>query len=224
MTILQKLLFASILLGSATACFAQPKQPAKPAITPDKTAEAMGVVWKKQIARVIDMGEKTDVGSQKISDVSSETTLIEMFVNLIKGNKILAYTNSDHNFSTRLTVAELNRITTGKKDTVLTTDPVTNKNVSKIITHDFNLNSIHKFMIFEEWSCYPANGKTEIQVIGLAPLKDVFNDDGSFKNSSPMFWLKFSDISAILVRYQQYHPNNTLAGHIWDDYFAADKK
>ncbi len=180
-----------------------------------------GVVWKKQIARVIDMGEKSGSSSKTISDVSSENTMMDMFINLIKNNKIIAYANTDHNFTTRLTVGELNKMLLMRRDTVLTTDPKTGKTVSKINNKDINVDSVHKFRILEEWTCYPATGKSEIQIIGLAPLKDDYNEDGTFKSLHPMFWLKFSDISAILARYQQYHPNNTLAGRIWDDYFIA---
>ncbi len=191
---------------------------------PAPAADGPALVWKKQIARVIDMGAKNDIGSERISDVSSENSLMDMFVNLIRGNKVIAYTNSDHNFTTKLTVAELNRILSGKKDTMLVIDPVTGKTTTKIIQKDVNLDAIHKFKILEEWSCYPATGKTEIQIIGLAPLKDVVADDGTVHGVQPLFWLRFNDISAILVRYQQYHPNNTLAGHVWDDYFSGDGK
>ena len=198
--------------------------PPPPAPRPAVASEGPALVWKKQIARVIDMGAKNDIGSQRISDVSSENSLMDMFVNLIRGNKIIAYTNSDHNFTTKLTVAELNRILAGKKDTVLTVDPVTGKTTTKVTQKDVNLDAIHKFKILEEWSCFPATGKTEIQIIGLAPLKDVVADDGTVHGVQPLFWLRFNDISAILVRYQQYHPNNTLAGHVWDDYFNSDGK
>src|SRR4051812_19132322 len=98
MKVLQGIIFASILLMSVSPGFAQPKAPAKAPVAAARPEDAPGVVWKKQIARYIDMGEKNDVSDRRISDVSSENTLIEMFVNLIKNNKILAYTNTDHNF------------------------------------------------------------------------------------------------------------------------------
>ncbi len=199
------------------------KAPVAPT-TPAPAADGPALVWKKQIARIIDMGPNSDANTQNISDVSSENTLIDMFVNLIRGNKVLAYTASDKLFTVKLTIAELNKILAGKKDTVLLTDPVTNKTSTKITQHELVLDSVHKFKILEEWSCYPATGKTEIQIIGLAPLMNVYNDDGSTRGTTPMFWMRFNDISAILARYQQYHPNNTLAGHIWDDYFTNSLK
>lgn len=209
-----------ILLFCASVAYAQPKAAAGGAAKPDEAAQS--AVWKKQIVRVVDMGLKADV-SGHLADANTENTLIEMFVNLIKSNKIVAYTGNGNAFVTRLTVSELNRILAGRKDTVLTTD-ANGKTVSKVTSHELRLDSVHKYRILEEWSCFPATGKTEIQVIGVAPLKDNFNDDGTYRNSTPLFWLKFNDVSAILVRYQQYHPNNTLAGHIWDDYFNSDSK
>ena len=217
-----KLLLLGTLIFVGGNIFAQ-KSAAPAAPAPPKPEEATTLVWKKQVARVIDLGVKNDAGNARISDVSAENTLMDMFVNLIRGNKVLAYTGTGAAFTTKLTVAELNRILAGKKDTVLVTDPVTNKTTTKIVQHEFKLDSVHKFRVLEEWSCYPASGKTEIQTIGLAPLRDVYGDDGTYRGTQPMFWLRFNDISAILARYQQYHPNNTLSGHIWDDYFSNMK-
>ena len=217
-----KLSIVVMLFAAGTAFAQKSAKPAQPPTPSPVVADAgPALVWKKQIVRVVDMSEKSDVSSQRISDVSSENTLIEMFVNLIRNGKVVAYVNSDHNFTTRLTIAELNKMLAGKKDTVLTTD-AKGKTISKVISHDLNLNTIHKFRVLEEWSSYPSTGKTEIQTIGIAPLRDVMNDDGTSQGMQAMFWLRFVDISAILVRYQQYHPNNTLAGHIWDDFFKSD--
>lgn len=213
-----KLLLLAVMAFVSSNAFSQ--KTAAPVATNAKPEDGAALVWKKQVARVIEMGPKSEAGNQNISDVSSENTLIDMFVNLIRNNKILAYTGSGGLFATKLTIADLNKMLAGKKDTVLLTDPVTNKTTTKIVQHDLILDSVHKFKILEEWSCYPATGKTEIQIIGLAPLMNIYGDDGALRGNQPMFWLRFNDISAILARYQQYHPNNTLSGHIWDDYFT----
>ena len=187
----------TIFSFAGTSAFAQ--KPAAPAPPPPaaKPADAGGIVWKKQIVRIIDMG-KVDTSAHHISDVSTENSLIDMFVNLIKGGKITAYTSNDHNFTSRLTIADFNKMAGN---------------------HELNSETVHKYKVLEEWSCYPTTGKTDIQVIGMAPLKDLDGD-----NTQVTFWLRFSDISAILARYEQYHPNNTLAGHIWDDYFWTETR
>jgi Gliding motility associated protein GldN len=172
------------------------QKPAAPAAPAAHSGDAGGVVWKKEIVRIIDMG-KMDTSGHHVDDVSSENSLIDMFCNLIKGGKITAYSSSDHNFTSRLTMADFNKMSAN---------------------HELNPESVHKYKILEEWSCYPATGKTEVQVMAIAPMKDAG------ETANVCFWLRFSDISAIMARYEQYHPNNTMAGKIWDDYFWVETR
>ncbi len=40
------------------------------------------------------------------------------------------------------------------------------------------------------------------------------------------FWqtaMEAEDVKTLIARYDQYHPNNTIGGRIWDDYFQAKK-
>ncbi len=181
------------------------------------------MVWKKQVTRMIDMREKDDTIEHHLRDVSRYTTLLEYMIKEINAGKLTAYSNCDGGlFTQKLTAKELEQQMSSKPDTVTITDPVTGKEVVKVITRDFNFDIVHKYRLKEEWTLDPNTGKTQIQIVGIAPIKEIFGENGSFRGYQAMFWLHFNEARAAITQYELYHPNNTIGSHIWDDYFTSD--
>lgn len=196
----------------AVAPVTQPEAPAIP-----------GPVWKKQITIDIEMGEKIDSNVHRLRDASPNNTLLEMFAIGIKTGKISSFYTSDFSMATRINVKDFGKLFVGKQDTIAERDAA-GRYREKIIRKDFNYASIHKYRVLEEWTSYPAIGKTEIQIIGIAPLKDMMGSDGLNQGEEPIFWVHYTDdIKSILTRYNEYHPNNTLGGRLWDAYFTSQK-
>ncbi len=180
-------------------------------------------IWKKQVAREIDMREKEDTKVHHLKDVTFDTTLAEMITSAAKSGKIAAYSNFDH--VTKLTKIEVDQILFGDKpDTVTLTDPIDKHEIQKIIYHDFNFDAVHKYRILEDWSFNTATGNTDIHIVAVAPVREIYGEAGDFRGVQAMYWVHYTDILDILARYEHYHPNNTFAGHIWDDYFLSEVK
>ena len=179
-----------------------------------------GPVWKKQITHDIEMGEKVDSNVHRLREANANNTLLEMFAIAIKNGKISSFYTSEFSMATRIKVTDFGKLFVGQADTV----PVRNaagKFVPKIIHKNFNYAGVHKYRILEEWTSYPGIGKTEIQIVGIAPLKDMTGEDGKVNGVEPLFWVHYTeDIKAILLRYDEYNPNTTLGGQLWADYFS----
>lgn len=206
----------------APAVHPRPKAPV-PAEKPADAPVIPGPVWKKQITRDVEMGEKVDSNVHRLRDASPNNTLLEMFAIGIKTGKISSFYTSDFSMSTRINAKDFNKLFVGKSDTLAVRD-ASGRYVSKVVRKDFNYADVHKYRILEEWTSYPAVGKTEIQIVGIAPLKDIYGDDGTHHGVDPIFWVHYTDdIKTILARYDQYHPNNTLGGRLWDEYFMSQK-
>ena len=204
----------------------RPKAPAPAAKPVENSTPAgyTGPVWKKQIVRDIEMGEKIDSSVHRLRNASPDNTLLEMFAIGIKTGKISSFYTSDFSMATRIRPTDFDKLFVGRPDTIAVRD-ASGKYVPKIVRKNFNYSEAHKYRILEEWTSYPGIGKTEIQVVGIAPLKDIKGDDGTPHGVEPIFWVHFTDdIKAIVARYEQYHPNNTLGGHIWDEYFNSSQK
>ncbi len=208
--IVKGLIVAFLLLGTSMA-YAQ------------KT-KSSGTVMKKQVFRELDMQTKEDTKVHHLRDVSNDTTLIEMILKEIKAGRITAYSNYDHSFTTKLTVKEINDMLIAKPDTVMLVDPVTGGETIKIINHDFDPDAVHKYRLLEEWTFDPSTGNTDIHITGVAPLREIFNEGGTFRGMQAIFWIHYNELVGVLAHYEQYHPDNSLALHIWGDYFLSDVK
>jgi hypothetical protein len=181
-------------------------------------------IWKKEVARMIDMGEKEDTIVHHLRDANQDSSFIVMVINAIKAGQLAAYSNVDHSFTTKFTAADLNNLIAPRIDTVIVTDPVTNDEIPKVIRRDFDMDVIHKYRILENWAFDPATGKTGIIIEGIAPIREIYGDDGVFRGVQAIFWLKYDDVRGILAKCEQYHPNHNLNTLIWDDYFLSDAK
>ena len=178
--------------------------------------------WKKKVGRVIDLSEKENDVTHHNKDAKPKPTLLEMMADDIKSGKLDAYSTFDCSFTTKLSAAELKNMTTSKVDTIVVVDPVTGKEMTKLVRKDCDYSAIHKYRILEEWTFDPHTGRTEIQITGIAPIREIYNEDGAFRGVQAMFWVKYNDARSIIAGYEQYNPGNTIAGHIWHDYFSND--
>jgi gliding motility-associated GldN-like protein len=190
----------------------------------NSAATSSDKVWRKDVARMIDMAEQEDTVVHHLKDANSDSSFIVLVINAIKAGQLTAYSNVDHSFSTKFTIADLNQIIAPKRDTVVVTDPVNGDEIIKIVVRDFDFDMIHKYRVLENWAFDPASGKTEIQIAGIAPIREVIGDDGAFRGIQALFWLKYDDVKGILARCGKYHPTRNLNTLTWDDYFLSDTK
>ncbi len=182
-----------------------------------------GKVWKKRVIRTINMQIPEDKKTHHLKSAGNDTTITELLVNAAGAGKLTVYSNIDDNFSTKQSATEVKDMLSPKKDTVTMTDPVSGKEVMKIVSMDINYDAIQKFRILEEWTYNPGTGKTDIQITGIAPVKDVFVGD-NLRGSMAIFWVRYQDALPVIAHYEQSHPTNTFSSHIWDDYFLSDVK
>ena len=107
-------------------------------------------------------------------------------------------------------------------DTLMIVDPVTGLEKLFVPDKDPHFERMAKLRILEDWTFDLIAGKTDIQIVGIAPVQDVYGDDGVYRGSKGMFWVKYNDARSIIARYERYHPENTIAAKIWYDYFLSD--
>ena len=179
-------------------------------------------VWKKKVTRMIDFREKEDTMKHHLNDANSDKAILELMAEAVNNGKISAYSTWDNEFKIKLTKEQFSRLFTTRTDTAILKDPVTGEQITKVIRFDFDYSLIHKYRILEEWTFDASTGKTNIETLGICPMKDIFNDDGAFRGVQGMFWLHYKDANAAIANYEVYHPDNTLATHIWNDYFGPD--
>jgi Gliding motility associated protein GldN len=212
MTQNRKLLPALVIALLSAAIYTAPAS----ARTPE------GKPWKKQVVRLINVKEKEDTVKHHLKDVSHNKSLAELMINAIYDGKLAAYSNGDDEyFTTKLTPARVKEMLTPRPDTIMVTDPVTGSELMKVVTRDLDYDMLTKFRVLEDWTFDPNTGNTDVKILGIAPIKLVYGEDGAYRGSMAIFWIKYADALPILERYDRYHPSNTFSNRIWNDYFSA---
>lgn len=178
------------------------------------------VMWKKRVWREIDTREKQNVGFRFPGDENSGGGyFIEILLDAVKKGKVKAYSNLDDRFTQALTKDQVMQMLIGKKDTVTVIDPETGKEKIVITDRVFNPEVVTKYRIKEDWIVDRNLGKEVVRIVGIAPLIDIMNEDGSFRASQPMFWLYYPEIRDVLSQYEVFNPENDVARITWDDFF-----
>ncbi len=177
------------------------------------------------VIRTVDMRQTDDTIRHHLVDQNfGDSALGQIFVAAILEGKIAAWEVYSNLFSKKLTNPEILKMVTNKPDTMFENESNGNgTEIIKCFTRDFNYSAMSTYKILEEWSFDTRTGKTEIQIEAMAPVLNVYVD-GIFRGFNTMFWLKMDEVKDIIARYEQYHPDNTFAMHIWNDYFLSDVK
>lgn len=177
-------------------------------------------LWKKRVTRLIDIRQPGEAKTTNTVGV----TLLETLVKEMQSGKLDGYSNIDNEFSTKLSADAMKEMTATKTDTVYTVNAKTKKKEKRIVQRNLNYNLIYKYRILEEWVFDPATLQTEIQITGIAPIREVYGDDGSFRGNQSIFWIKYGAVQSLLAKYEQEHPDNRLTTLIWKDYAKNEPK
>jgi gliding motility associated protien GldN len=180
------------------------------------------IMWKKRVWREIDTREKQNAAFRFPGDENTGGGyFIEILIDGIKKGKIKAYSNFDDRFTSALSKEQILEMLIGKPDTTYVTDPSTNETIMKVSRKDFNPELITKFRLKEDVIFDRNVGKMVVRIIGIAPYKDVLNDDGSYRASQALFWLYYPEIRGLLAQYEVFNPENDVARMTWEEFFEG---
>jgi len=180
------------------------------------------ILWKKRVWREIDTREKQNIGFRYQGDENTGGGMfIEILIDAIKRGYITAYSVNDDRFTAELTKDQLIEQLTLKPDTQQIEDPVSGQMITKIIRKDFKPEEITKFRIKEDWIFDRNEGKMVVRIVGIAPVKDVYGDNGDFRGQQAMFWLYYPDIRGVLAKYEVFNPQNDVYRYTWDEFFES---
>ncbi len=181
-------------------------------------------VWKKIVSREIEFTGTNAKEKDKSGKVKKPVTLAKMMADAIGSGKAIGYSNLDMTLATRLTDYELDDILGRREERIEIEDPITGKAVVKVIKRDVDYSFIDRYRILEEWTFDPRTCKTQVIMLGIAPVRKVYGDDLVFRGVQGMFWLHYSDAKAVLDKYDMLHPDNTVSNAIWADNFSKPAK
>jgi gliding motility associated protien GldN len=185
-------------------------------------------VYRQRLWREIDVHEKMNLPfSYKADDDNGNQRFINILLGAIKSGELTAFSPIDDRFTTPVTLKEITEQLVGKP--VIKSvpnwaeDPDGSKGIMKdtTIINMFNPDDIEKYWIKEDVVFDKESSRLHVRILGVAPLKTIKNDDGSFRDVTPLFWVYYPDMRPLLARYEAYNGKNYGARLSWEELFES---
>ncbi len=169
------------------------------------------VFWEKRIWRIIDVREKMNKHF-----TWPELPFINVILDAAMEDQIQLYSTIDDKFKTELEVDEVSSMGTSV-DTIITFDPDTYEEKIKVVRNDLNWEDIKRFRLKEVWFFDEETSMMLVRILGVAPLKEEYDDNGNFKFEYPMFWAYYPDCRELFARNEAFNPMNDAQRMSWED-------
>lgn len=183
------------------------------------------VMFAKRIWEDIDLREKINLplyypltesnGMKSLFNVIRDALLIE--------GSITAYstgvTGQEDDFREPLLVSDVKGILE-KTDTTYTPDPDTGELVPVIQNIKIRSEDITRYRVKEDWFFDKQRSQRYIRIIGIAPQKERYNEDGEPTGAfETLFWLYFPECRYVFANWDSFNRQNDAARLSFDDLF-----
>jgi gliding motility associated protien GldN len=180
-------------------------------------------LFAEKVWRELDLREKMNqTFSYNEDNDNGSQIFINMLLRAVNTGQVTAF--ADERFTTPMTIPELQQLTTGTADTVPQTDVNDpNKIVRYVVTRSsFDPKSVIKLRLKEEWIFDREASRLFCRIIGIAPLKTQYHQNGKEKGSSVMFWVYYPDLRPMLAKAEVYNPKNMGQSRMtWEELFET---
>jgi gliding motility associated protien GldN len=180
-------------------------------------------LFAEKVWRELDLREKMNQTFRYDAvDDNGSQIFINMLLKAINTGQVTAF--ADDRFTTPMSMPEIQQLTVGLADTVAQTDP---NDPSKVIRYvvtraSFDPKSVTKIRIKEEWVFDRESSRLFVRILGIAPLKTIFLQNGKERGTSTMFWVYYPDLRPMLAKNEVYNPKNMGQSRMtWEELFES---
>ena len=184
-------------------------------VLPYEDVREADIMWQKRIWRVLDVREKIN-----LPFANPQRPLISILMDGYNEGKIELYGTLDDKFTTPVTPADMAAIA-GGVDTVPIVDPNTYEVTYELRERKLNPEDIKRYRLQEVWFFDKESSTFKVRILGIAPLKDEYDENGNFLYEIPMFWVYYPAARRLLANESAYAYGNDAANRSWEDVFEA---
>lgn len=171
------------------------------------------IFWQKRIWRVIDTRQKMN---QPFT--YPPQPFIGILLAIAKEHKDKVHLFIDDEFKQPVSIDEVEK-RLGSIDTVQVYDPDKDEYISKVVKNDFNWTTVNLFRLKEDWMFDEQTSTMIVRILGIAPIRDVIDDNGNYRGQEAMFWAYYPELREYLAKYDVFSPFNNAMSLSWDDVF-----
>lgn len=176
------------------------------------------IFWEKRTWRVLDVREKMN-----LAFMAPQAPLFDILTQAALDGKIQLYSADEgaDDFSYALSNDEINN-TLFETDTVQVWSDI-NEPTLRVIQNSIFYEDIKRYRIKETWFFDSKTSTMQVRILGIAPLKEVYNERGEFRYEKPLFWIHYPSSREELSRHTVFTQGNDSSQMTWEDLFEMRK-
>ncbi len=180
-------------------------------------------LFAEKVWRELDLREKINrIFQYEAADDNGSQIFMDILLKAVNSGEVTAF--GDERFTTPLSLAEIQQLTSGTNDTVPQVDPNDPSKVIKyVVTRtSFDPKSVMKIRLKEEWVFDRESSRMFCRILGICPLKTLYAPNGKERGVSQMFWVYYPDLRPVFARYEVYNPKNMGQSRMtWEELFES---
>ncbi len=178
-------------------------------ILPYAPVQERDIMWETKIWQIIDGNELLNK-----TFTHPDYGLGKTIVDGLEKGALRAFT--DEKFKEQLAEEDLSRILFNV-DSVWVMDVNTYRDSLIVVENELDFEKIKRFRVKETWFIDSKTSTLKVRILGIAPLIEVYDDNGSFRYEKPMFWIHYPESRGYLARQRAYNPFSEASRMSWED-------
>jgi len=232
-TIMRFIIFAGLLFGISATTDAQILDSPRDGVydqihlsekkpIPYYPVREADVAWKKRIWRMMDLRQKINHPFYyPETPQKGWKNFMTVIMDAIREGAITAYdpTNDDQ-FLVPLTYQEIeNKFS--RIDTVPIVDPDNPQRILRydVVKEDFRPSDVQRLKIKEDWFFDKQRSVMDVRILGICPVKNLYDDNGEFFGFQEMFWIYFPEARPVFAQAEVFNRHNGAERRTYDELF-----
>ena len=183
-------------------------------VLPYQPIREADILWEKRLWRLVDVREKMNQ-----SFTAPESPLFKIIFEAALAGELPVYSTENDHFTKRLAIGNIQNMLF-KTDTIVVFDVITGEEKVQVVQNEVSWEDVKRFRIKESWFFDAKTSTLRSQILGIAPLLKVRDENGDFKLEMPLFWVHYPSSRELLAKHKAItHSDNWANTTTWEDIF-----
>lgn len=178
------------------------------------------VMWMKRIWRIIPLKEKMNHPLYyPVEEINNRKSLFDVMKFGIKEGTITAYGNAPFDDEFREPMTQTEALGSLSYYTKIFIEDDYGDMIEDSVPEEITSADIRLFKIKEEWFFDRERSVLDVRILGICPVQEVLNDDGSYKGDKNLFWVYFPEARYVFANWDVFNTFNDAERRTYEDIF-----